>query len=267
MKCRDLRVLSFCSPIAKKLADESQEETENRDSSSDLAEINGEIKSIDSFLALFVDSDAAFLPVVQQQAAVSFRLNKPKGGKKKNQTVIEESQDEFEDYYEQINQRIAQGGLKSNKEGKNILIPVPLLLATTKENWALFRDKMTELGHQVTVVPYSAKEAIAMGYLSQRLKNVGISYGDVHNNEHKYYLQILATIIMNSQGTPDGGDEKSIWFIPKWLLSDKFLKFSKDLGIDLSKYNLMSMLTKENGMPRVIVKPPIYRYNSSRGRE
>ena len=72
---------------------------------------------------------------------------------------------------------------------------------------------------------------------------------------------------MNSQGTPGGGDEKSFWFIPKWLVSDKFLKFSKDLGIDLSKYNLMSMLTKENGMPRVIGKPPRYRYNMSRGRE
>ena len=40
-----------------------------------------------------------------------------------------------------------------------------------------------------------------------------------------------------------------------------------DLGIDLSKYNLMSMLTKENGMPRVIGKPPRYRYNMSRDRE
>ena len=275
MKCRDINVLSLSTQ--KRVNDDNQlvaakpNWDKNYDSSSHMAELKGEIKSIGSFLRLFGESDAEFLPIVQENASINLRLNAPKGKQKNEQAVSQETSDSqksingFEDYFSFMNTGMceAENYFSSNRksDNKQIIIPVPLLLATTKENWFLFRKKMENNGYNLTVMPYSTKEAIATGYLSQLLKEKNIFYNDVSDDESKYYLQILATIIMNPNAdSGDGGGGK--WFVPK-----EIIKYSKILGIDLSKYNLIYVSNKKKIRQAVIKNPSQYRYTDPRGRE
>ncbi|MBQ3034761.1 MAG: hypothetical protein IJD25_01780, partial [Alphaproteobacteria bacterium] len=169
----------------------------------------------------------------------------------------------FEDYFSFINTRMCESELYSclNRKSNNdqIIIPAPLLLATTSSEWSSFCKKMENNGYNLTVMPYSTKEAIATGYLSQLLKKKNVFYKDVSDDESKYYLQLLAAIIMNPNPVPgDGGGGH--WFVPK-----KVIEYSEILGIDLSKYNLICVSGKKKVKTSVIGKP--LRHTDPRGRE
>ena len=273
MKCRDLKVLSLSTQKtineANQLVEENPSFEENYDSSSHMAERMGEIKGIGTFLKLCADSEAEFLTIVQQEASVSLRLNAPKGKQKNEQTASQEMKGSqksikgFEDYFSFINTRMCESELYSclNRKSNNdqIIIPAPLLLATTSSEWSVFCKKMENNGYNLTVMPYSTKEAIATGYLSQLLKKKNVFYKDVSDDESKYYLQLLAAIIMNPNPVPgDGGGGH--WFVPK-----KVIEYSEILGIDLSKYNLICVSDKKKVKTSVIGKP--LRHTDPRGRE